>query len=249
MPTTIWVTGASRGIGRAIALQIAKKFNIEETPLNLVINSRHDDKDLQELHGLLLKQQIHVLKLVGDVANADDRSSMLECIHDRFVSVDVLINNAGLSHIGLLQEQSPAQIADLLSANLGSAISLSALVVPDLLKSTQKPRILNISSVWGNVGASCEAVYSASKGGLNAFTKALAKELAPSRIPVNAIACGLIDTAMNGHLSPEDLEALYEEIPAGRAGTPEEVAEVVCALLDTTDYLTGQIITLDGGWT
>jgi 3-oxoacyl-[acyl-carrier protein] reductase len=92
-------------------------------------------------------------------------------------------------------------------------------------------------------------VYSATKGGLNAFTKALAKELAPSHIPVNAIACGLIDTAMNGHLSPQELETLYEEIPAGRAGTPEEVAEIVCALLGTTDYLTGQIITLDGGWT
>jgi 3-oxoacyl-[acyl-carrier protein] reductase len=251
MHTTIWITGASRGIGRAIALKIAEKYsyNIEETHLNLVINSRHDDDDLNTLAVALCQKNACVLKLTGDVSSEEDRSSMLERIHDRFGSVDVLINNAGQAHIGLLQDMSPDQIRQLFSANLGSAVALSAMVVPDLLKSTQKPRILNISSVWGNVGASCEAVYSATKGGLNAFTKALAKELAPSRIPVNAIACGLIDTAMNGHLSPEELAALCDEIPAGRAGTPEEVAEVVCALLDATDYLTGQIITLDGGWT
>ncbi len=244
MSKTIWVTGASRGIGRAIAEKIADN----ETHINLVINSRHDDADLNSLALSLEKKGIHTLKLVGDVASEDDRKAMLKSIHERFGSVDVLINNAGISHIGLLQDMSSTQISELIATDLTAAISLSALVVDDLLKSKDEPRIINISSVWGNVGASCEVVYSACKGGINSFTKALAKELAPSRIPVNAISCGLIDTAMNAHLTEEDLRELYDEIPAGRAGKPEEVAELTCYLLHATDYLTGQIITLDGGW-
>ena len=108
--------------------------------------------------------------------------------------------------------------------------------------------IINISSVWGSVGASCEVAYSASKGGVNTFTKALARELAPSSIRVNAIACGVIDTAMNQCFSEEEREALAEEIPAGRFGLPEEVASLALQICTGNDYLTGQIITLDGGW-
>ena len=109
-------------------------------------------------------------------------------------------------------------------------------------------KILNISSVWGTIGASCEVAYSASKGGMNTFTKALAKELAPSGISVNAIACGVIDTRMNQCFSEEERAALCEEIPAGRFGSSDEVAELAFSLLTSTSYLTGQIITLDGGW-
>ena len=108
--------------------------------------------------------------------------------------------------------------------------------------------IINISSVWGVCGASCEAAYSASKGGVNALTMALAKELAPSGIQVNAIACGAIDTDMNRFLEPEERDALLEEIPAGRMGTPEEAAQLVLQLAQSPSYLTGQIIRLDGGW-
>ena len=114
--------------------------------------------------------------------------------------------------------------------------------------SQQNGKIINISSVWGNVGASCEVAYSASKGGINSFTKALAKELAPSNIQVNAIACGCIDTEMNHCFSEEERQALMDEIPAGRFGTPEEVASLVYTLSSEHNYLTGQIITLDGGW-
>ena len=110
-------------------------------------------------------------------------------------------------------------------------------------------RIINISSVWGNVGASTEVAYSASKGGVNAFTRALAKELAPSGIAVNAIACGMIDTDMNRCFSAKELEALRAEIPADRIGQPSEVADALLSLLRTPTYLTGQIVTLDGGWT
>ena len=113
----------------------------------------------------------------------------------------------------------------------------------------QRGKIVNISSVWGNVGASCEVAYSATKGGINAFTKALAKELAPSNIQVNAIACGVIDTEMNRCFSEEERQALMDEIPAGRFGTAEEVGDLVRMLISQNEYLTGQIITLDGGWT
>ena len=109
-------------------------------------------------------------------------------------------------------------------------------------------RIVNISSVWGNVGASCEVAYSAAKGGINSFTKALAKELAPSGIAVNALACGIIDTPMNHCFSREEIDAICEEIPAGRMGTPEEAAEMVCLLAKAPVYMTGQILTMDGGW-
>lgn len=249
MSKTIWVTGASRGIGRAITEKIANDFYIEESPLNLILNSRHDDDDLRSIAHLAEEKNAHVLKLTGDVASEIDRQEMIKQIHGRFGGVDVLINNAGISRVGLLQDMPAAQIDELISVDLISVIHLSALVVEDLLKSKNDPRIINISSVWGSVGASCETVYSAAKGGLNTFTKALAKELAPSHIPVNAIACGLIDTEMNSHLSAEEMKALCEEIPAGRAGRPAEVAELVCMLLHAPDYLTGQIITLDGGWT
>ena len=112
----------------------------------------------------------------------------------------------------------------------------------------QYGRILNISSVWGKVGASCEVAYSASKGGVNSFTKALAKELAPSGISVNAIACGVIDTQMNQCFSTEERRQLVEEIPVGRFGTPEETASLALSLANAPSYLTGQIITMDGGW-
>lgn len=114
--------------------------------------------------------------------------------------------------------------------------------------SKKQGKIINISSVWGNVGASCEVAYSATKGAVNSMTKALAKEVAPSNIQVNAIACGAIDTDMNSHLSDEDKAALALEIPAGRFGLPSEIGKIVKGLICAPDYLTGQIITVDGGW-
>ena len=109
-------------------------------------------------------------------------------------------------------------------------------------------KIINISSVWGNVGASCEVAYSATKGAINSFTKALAKELAPSNIQVNAISCGIIDTDMNSHLSSDDINEIVTDIPAGRIGTPKDIALTALSLVNGSDYLTGQIITVDGGW-
>lgn len=249
MSTTIWVTGSSRGIGKAIACRLAKEYRKNQVPLRLVVNSRHDGAALDGTRADIEALGVPCLALTGDVGNEKDRERMVSEIHTRFGPVDILVNNAGISHIGLLQDMSPSDISRILRTDLESVIALSALLLPDLLQSSQSPRILNISSVWGNVGASCEAIYSAAKGGVNSFTKALAKELAPSRIPVNAIACGIIDTAMNASLSEEELARICEDIPAGRMGTPEEAAQLACLILQAPDYLTGQILTMDGGWT
>ena len=141
----------------------------------------------------------------------------------------------------------------ILSVNLSSVFYTSRAAIPLFLKNRRSGegvpgRILNISSVWGNVGASCEAAYSATKGGVNSLTRALAKELAPSGIPVNAIACGCVDTRMNAQLSAEEKAELSEEIPAGRFAQPSEIARAVLSLIHAPAYLTGQIVTVDGGW-
>ena len=166
----------------------------------------------------------------------------------RYQAVDLLINNAGISHIGLFQDMSATECQHIMDVNFGSVMNLCRHAVPSMI-ARHTGRIINISSVWGSVGASCEVVYSASKGAVNAFTRALAKELAPSGISVNAIACGAIDTPMNAWLSQEEENQLAEEIPIGRIGSPQEVAKLVRMLSEAPDYLTGQIITMDGGWT
>ena len=135
----------------------------------------------------------------------------------------------------------------IIRTNLTSVFNCCKLAVPDMV-SRQQGKIVNISSVWGSTGASCEAAYSASKGGVNAFTKALAKELAPSNIQVNAVACGAMDTEMNRFLSEDEMASLLDEIPSGRLGRPEEAADLVYYLALENSYLTGQVIGLDGGW-
>ena len=165
-----------------------------------------------------------------------------------FGPVGIVVNNAGIAHIGLFQDMTPDVYNNILQTNLVSALNCCHVAIPDMVRA-QSGNIVNISSVWGSAGASCEAVYSATKGAINSFTKALAKELAPSGIYVNAVACGLIDTEMNSSLSEEDLSALCEDIPVGRMGQPSEIARFVYELATGRHtYLTGQIITLDGGW-
>ena len=161
--------------------------------------------------------------------------------------LDILINNAGISYVGLLSDMDVDDWNNVIRTNLSACFYTSRKAIPLMLKK-HAGQIINISSVWGNVGASMEVAYSASKGGLNSFTRALAKELGPSNIQVNAIACGVIDTDMNKHLSMADLEILKGEIPADRIGTSIEVAKMVHHIIEAPSYLTGQIITLDGGW-
>jgi len=257
------ITGASRGIGMAIAKAFAK------AGYDLVLTC---SKTLPELETLAKE-----LEASGKDANASCESdgissqaagatfesdgircqahqvdagdpAQVEALFQKISRLDVLINNAGISYVGLLHEMSPGEWRRVMSTNLDSCFYTCKYGIPLMLQN-HAGRIINISSVWGNVGASTEVAYSASKGGVNAFTKALAKELAPSNIQVNAIACGVIDTSMNACFSAEDMENLIAEIPADRIGNPAEVAVLALQLATAPAYLTGQIITMDGGWT
>lgn len=232
------VTGASRGIGRAIAQALA------EEGYRLYLTCRHSEKELTGLsHHLSETCHIACTPIVADMGD-------MQAVNDVFQQIDdltLLVNNAGISHIGLLHEMTAEEWQSLMNVNLNALFYTCRLAIPMMLKH-HAGQIVNISSVWGNVGASMEVAYSASKGGVNAFTKALAKELAPSGIQVNAIACGVIDTDMNRCLTQEELEALRREIPADRLGTPGEVAALALQLTQSPGYLTGQIITLDGGF-
>lgn len=242
MHQTVLITGASRGIGKAIAHRFAQEG------CSIIINCSKSQEALWDLkQELETTYSISVLASVGNIGDYRYVCELFEEIHKHFPGVDVLINNAGISHIGLLCDMTPDEWQNLMNINLSSAFFTSKEALPYMIH--QKcGKIINISSVWGNVGASCEVAYSTAKGGLNTFTKALAKELAPSNIQVNAIACGCIDTSMNDCFSMEERQELENEIPAGRFGTPEEVAELAFSLAFGCSYLTGQIITLDGGW-
>lgn len=242
MKKTVLITGASRGIGRAIAIHFASKG------YSVVINCSKSTNDLMKLkEEIETLYHVPVLASIGNVGDFSYVEELFSLIEKEFGGIDILINNAGISHIGLLTDMKISEWQNLMDINLSSAFYTSKLAIPYML-SQKKGKIINISSIWGNVGASCEVAYSASKGGLNTFTKALAKELAPSNIQVNAIACGCIDTTMNQCFSDEERLALEEEIPAGRFGTPEEVASLAYTLATDCNYMTGQIITLDGGW-
>ena len=188
-----------------------------------------------------------MLTFCGDMGDPAFVFSMGKEVLASFSKIDVIVNNAGISHIGLLCDMTAEEWNRILSVNLSSCFYTAKAFVPAMI-SAKSGRIVNISSMWGTAGASCEAAYSASKGGVNSLTRALAKELAPSGISVNAIACGAVDTDMNAFLSSEERTALEEEIPAGRFATPEEVADTVLTLLKSPTYLTGQIVGLDGGY-
>ena len=235
------ITGASRGIGKAIALKYARKG------FDIAICCRSNEKELTKVREEILAFSVNCLSFVGDMGNFKDAKAFFEQIQEYFGRIDILINNAGISHVGLLQDMTPEQWNTILSANLNSVFYCSKLAIKMMLP-VKQGKILSISSIWGCTGASMEVAYSTTKGGINAFTKALAKELAPSNIQVNAIACGIIGTEMNSFLSAEELECILEDIPAGRMGTPDEVAKLAYDINEKNDYLTGQIIILDGGW-
>lgn len=241
MNKTVLITGSSRGIGRAAALAFGG------AGYNVVINCMSQTEKMLELKREIEKTGTACLAVQADAGDPDGCELIFSEAEARFGFVDVLINNAGIAHIGLLQDMSIEQWDRLLKTNLTAVFLCCRRAIPGMVKK-QAGKILNISSVWGVCGASCEAAYSASKGGVNAMTRALAKELAPSHIQVNAVACGAIDTEMNGFLDAEEKEMLLEEIPAGRMGTPEEAAALLLKLAEAPEYLTGQVIGLDGGW-
>jgi len=236
------VTGSSRGIGKAIAIKFAKEG------YNVIINGVRDNDSLQKTRSKIQEYGVSCLAFLGDMGKYQKVKELFHLIKEEgFGSLDVLVNNAGISYIGLLTDMTPDDWNQIINTNLTSLYNCCSLAIPGMVNN-KRGKIINISSVWGNVGASCEVAYSASKGGMNGFTKALAKELAPSNIQVNAIACGAIDTEMNHFLTEDELLTLTNEIPSGRLGRAEEVADLVYYLSNNNDYLTGQIIGLDGAW-
>ncbi|MCR5355795.1 MAG: SDR family NAD(P)-dependent oxidoreductase [Lachnospiraceae bacterium] len=232
------ITGASRGIGRAIAAEFAK------AGYDLTITCVQSEYKLNELASDLSSRfDITCKTFIGDISDPSAVERLFKGVKD----IDVLINNAGISYTGLLHEMSYEDWSRVINTNLSSAFFCSKLAIPHMLKK-KSGKIINVSSVWGDHGASTEVAYSASKGGLNAFTKALARELAPSNIQVNAVACGMIDTDMNSIFNKEEIDSIIDSIPADRIGRPEEAAHLILQLCTENEYLTGQVITLDGGW-
>ena len=225
MKKTVLITGSSRGIGRAAALKFAS------CGYRVVINCIRSRERLEEVRKEVEALGAECLAVQADVGDPDDCQRLFKEIEGRFGHVDVLVNNAGISIIGLLQDLSFEDWNRILSANLSSVFHCAKLAIPGMIHS-HSGKIINISSVWGVCGASCEAAYSATKGGVNGLT----------------MACGAIDTEMNGFLSEEEHAMLIDEIPAGRMGKPEEVADLVMKLVEAPDYLTGQVIKMDGGW-
>ncbi len=236
---TALITGASRGIGRAIARRLAERgYNLELVCRNNIDILNDFSSELIEKYGVTCHTY---------AGNIGDYEFVTE-LFNHIDKLDVLVNNAGISYFGLITDMTPDEWKNIMSINLDSVFYMSKHAAKLMLQN-HSGHIINISSVWGNVGASLESAYSASKGAVNSFTKAMAKELAPSGISVNAIACGIIDTDMNGHLSPDELQAVVDEIPADRMGTPDEIGQMVLSVIDAPGYMTGQIITVDGGWT
>lgn len=234
------VTGASRGIGRGIAIELAKEGAA------IVINYSKDDEGAEETLNMLKEIGVSAIKIKKDISIYEETEEIVNEAIKHFGKIDILVNNAGRSVIGLFMDAGKDEIDNLMKSNLLGAMYLTKNVIPHML--SRGGAILNISSMWGDVGASCEVLYSASKGGINLFTKALAKEMAPSNIRVNAIAPGVINTKMNSFLTDEDKRDLEEEIPMGRFGESEEIGKIAVFLCsDDSSYITGQIIRADGG--
>ena len=237
---SLLITGASRGLGRALALACARSGRYSK----IILNGGSDAAALEETSRLVASAgDLLCYSSLGDVGSL----AYVEELHSRFGPVSVLVNNAAVSRVGLLTDLAPEEWDAVLRVNLTSLYNTCHTYVPDMVRAGSG-RILNISSVWGLVGASCEVAYSATKGAVNAFTQALAKELAPSRIQVNALALGIMDTRMNAHLSDKETAEIVSQIPAGYVVSPEEAAEAALRLLEMPEYVNGEVVKADGGW-
>jgi len=224
----IFISGGSKGIG----LGIAKRFL--GFGWQVAVCSRSGNSGLDG-----------VLELICDVVDYADCERAFTEVVDKFGGIDVLVNNAGISHLAYFADMKPNEWQRILNTNLGGVLNLSHLAVRQML-SQGVGCIVNISSIWGDVGASCEAAYSAAKGGVDTFTRALAKEVASAGIRVNAVACGVIDTDMNDFLNDAERRELEGQIVLGRFGKVDEVAHAVEFLVNN-QYINGQVIRIDGG--
>ncbi len=233
----VLITGSSRGIGKAIAFAFAKEG------CEVILNASKSGYEMENTADEITESGGICRTFMADVSDYSQCEDMFETIGN----IDILINNAGISYLGLFSDMKPSDWERVMNVNINSVFNCTHLAIPHMVRE-KRGIIINISSMWGDKGASCEAVYSASKGAVNSFTKAMAKELGPSGIRVNAISCGVIDTKMNAWLSDEERAELADEISLMRFGNSSEVADLAVFLAsEKSEFINGQVITIDGG--
>ena len=242
MNKTVLVTGGAKGIGRKIVEDFAK------LGYNVCINYNTSEKDAIQLKDKLASLGYSVLILKADISKNDEVEKMINEIITNFGKIDVLVNNAGICNYDLFTYISDEYVKKIIDINLIGTINVTKSVLNKSMIKNKSGNIINISSIWGITGASCEVMYSLTKAGIIGFTKALAKELAISNIRVNAVAPGVIDTEMISNLNENEINNLKEEIPVGRIGKAEDVSNAVIFLSsDKSSYITGQVISPNGG--
>lgn len=234
------VTGASKGIGREIAKTLSR------IGIQVIANYNKSEELAIELQKEMEKEGIKIDIKKADVSKRKEAKQLVEYALEKYKKIDILINNAGISECKLFTDEKDNDWERIINTNLYSAFVMSQEVVPNMIHN-KSGNIINISSIWGQVGGALEVIYSISKAGMDGLTKALAKELGPSNIRVNSIAPGIIDTGMNSNLSNEEIKKIKEEIPLERIGKTEDIAKCVKWLIEDS-YTTGQIIAVNGGW-
>ncbi len=241
MTDTVFITGSSCGIGKAIAENLAYKG------YNIVLHGFKHVDEVREMTEKLKKSGVNAMYVTGDVSVSSDVKSMYEKIRLKFKKVDILINNAGIDSYGLVTDVTDEEFQKIFAVNVGGVFYCVREALPDMI-SEKRGKIINIASMWGICGASCEVLYSASKGAIISMTKALAKELAPSGIRVNAVAPGAIMTDMMKNLGEDVIKCVKDETPLGFIGTAEDIANTVAFLVSSdSDFITGQVISPNGG--
>ena len=236
----ILVTGGSHGIGANIVKTLAKDG------YKIVLNYNKSEKEALEIQDELAQEDISIDICKADVSIHMEVTRLINYCINKYHKIDVLINNAGISQTKLFTDITDTDWNAMLQTNLTSAFYTTKDTLPSMIHN-KSGLIINISSIWGQIGASCETHYAVVKAGLDAMTKSLAKELGPSNIRVNSIAPGIIDTNMNSHLTESDIDSIKNEIPLGKIGTPDAISKCIEWLIND-NYTTGQIIQINGGW-
>ena len=236
MEKIVLVTGASRGIGREIAKELAQKGYKVIANYN---KSKEEAENLQQEN-----ENIEIYKT--DVSKREEVTKMVQDVIKKYGKIDILINNAGISQEKLFTDVTDEDWNTMINNNLYSVFCVTQEVLPNMI-SRKQGCIINISSIWGMVGASCETIYSVAKAGIDGMTKSLAKELGPSNIRINSVAPGCIDTDMNKNLTEQEIQDLEQEIPLGKIGKTIDIAKCVNWLIED-EYTTGQVISINGGW-
>lgn len=240
MNKVVIITGASKGIGREIAKKLAIKG------YTVVANYNKSENEIKKLKGELNSQGIEIECIKADISKREGAKKIVEHTLEKFKKIDILINNAGISQFKEFTQITDEEWNNMINTNLNSVFYMTQEACTSMIKN-KTGCIINMSSIWGLVGASCEVHYSVSKAGIDAMTKSLAKELGPSNIRVNSIAPGIINTQMNKNLSSEELKNIIDEIPLEKIGNVQDIEKCVEWLIED-EYTTGQIISINGGW-